>query len=412
MTHYGPVIDIPPPIPPFTNGDVDQSVIVKLNSATLNTWPDGSVYEKPPSFYNKIEFGPIHVDTVGWSETPRLTGPYAILPSENLTIENVSHLITPTTFSLWKTGCLVSKDTSEGLESVDFAIVHRYSSPQERNPELDKHSTELIDFAASCLALIRPTRRNRATHIPGVIRADGTFHPHGFSARGDLADVPEVQKLFAIREYDISLLTSILPEFIQLYRKDEDGKVTDDYEPLRMAVQLYGEAYALSYWKARHILWWSAIEALYGNNEDVAMARIYALFGNKSLVDGYNCPIYEEGDIPSCYCVSPESMHKLGEMVPRIYKVRNASAHGEKVPDIHFGPVPHPFGQDVMGLDTLAEAATFIVRKTVIEILRRKWRDEFKDRDAREHFWLYQYGLDKHQSKRRLREMKDLLGLP
>jgi hypothetical protein len=57
----------------------------------------------------------------------------------------------------------------------------------------------------------------------------------------------------------------------------------------------------------------------------------------------------------------------------------------------------------------LAEAATFIIRKTVIEILRKGLRDKFKDRDAREDFWLYQYGLDKNQSKKRLREMNDSL---
>jgi hypothetical protein len=176
-----------------------------------------------------------------------------------------------------------------------------------------------------------------------------------------------------------------------------------------MAVQLYGEAYSLSYWKARHILWWSAIEALYGNSEDAAMARIYALFGKKNLVDGYNCPIYEKGDIPSCFFPSSESLHTLGKMVPLIYEVRNASAHGQKVPDSHFIPVPHPLGQGVVGIDALAEAATFIVRKTVIEILKRGWRDQFKDRGVREDFWLSQYGLDKKQSKKRLKELKDSL---
>ena len=48
----------------------------------------------------------------------------------------------------------------------------------------------------------------------------------------------------------------------------------DVYEPLRMAVQLYEQAYAIPYWKARHILWWSAIEALYGSSEEAAKARI------------------------------------------------------------------------------------------------------------------------------------------
>jgi len=292
---------------------------------------------------------------------------------------------------------------------VKFAIVQRQSSPNYGDGGLETRATLLIESAGSCLALIRPTRRSRAMHIRGVIKSDGSFDPRGFSAKEDVADVPEIQKLFAVREQDINLLTSLLPEFMRLYQKNEHGKLKDDYEPIRMAVQLYGEAYSLSYWKARHILWWSAIEALYGNNEVAAMARIYALFGAKKLVDGYKCPIYEEGDIPSCFFPSSDSLHMLGEMMPLIYSVRNASAHGQKVPDSHFVPIPHPLGQGIVGIDALAEAATFVIRKTVIEILKRGWRDEFKDQDAREKFWLYQYGLDKKQSKKRLKEMNDSL---
>ncbi len=408
-THYGVVTTIPPSMPPFVDDDVDQSVIVNLNPASLNRWAEESVFEKPPSSYSKIGFFPIVVDMLGWSDDPRLVGPYAILTAENLTIENVSHLITPNTFSLWKNDCFVSKDTASALEHVNFAVVHRYSSPTERDGRQDKYSSELIHHAIACLALIRPTRRSRAMHIRGRISRDGTFEPEGFSAREEVADVPEIQKLFAIRERDIKLLTSLLPEFIQLYQEDEKGRLKDDYEPIRMAVQLYGEAYSLSYWKARHILWWSAIEALYGNCEDAAMARIYALFGNKNLVDGYNFPIYEKGDIPSCYYPPSESLHTLGKMVPLIYEVRNASAHGQKVPDSHFVPVPHPFGQTVVGLDALAEAATFIIRKTIIEILQRGWREEFKNRAARENFWLTKYALPKSQGKKRLKELTDSL---
>ena len=409
MTHYGPVILIPPPLAPDTE-DVDRSVVVKLNSTSLATRPDDSVFEQPPRFYNRIQFFPILADTDGiFGDDPPLTGSHTILAAENLLIENVSHLITPDTFSLWKRDCSISKDTASALENVTYAIVHRYLSPTERNEGLDKHSTELVNLAVACLALIRPTRRSRAMHIPGVIKADGTFDPDGFNATHEPAEVPEIQKLFAIRKKDIDVLTSVLPEFIQLYQEDDQGRVKDQYEPLRMAVQLYEQGYALSYWKARHILWWSAIEALYGNNEDAAMARIYALFGNRNLVDGYRCAIYEKEDIPSWRNPSSDSIHTLGEMVPLIYEVRNASAHGQKVPDSHFSPVAHPFGETV-GIDALAEAATFIVRKTVIEILRRGLRDKFKDRDTREDFWLYEYGLDNKQSKKRLREMRDALG--
>jgi hypothetical protein len=66
-------------------------------------------------------------------------------------------------------------------------------------------------------------------------------------------------------------------------------------------------------------------------------------------------------------------------------------------------------GQGVVGIDALAEAVTFIIRKTVVEILKRGWRDEFKDRDARECFWMMKYALPKTQGARRLRELKKSL---
>ena len=77
--------------------------------------------------------------------------------------------------------------------------------------------------------------------------------------------------------------------------------------------------------------------------------------------------------------------------------------------DFYFTQAPHPFGQTVVWLEVLAEAVTFIIRKTVIEILKRGWRDEFKDRATREHFWMMKYALPKNQGTRRLRELKESL---
>src|SRR5437879_5581565 len=64
VTHYGEVIEILPPIPPF-NDDSDQSIVVKLDAESLITRAEKSVLEKPPSYYNKIEFFPIHVSALG-----------------------------------------------------------------------------------------------------------------------------------------------------------------------------------------------------------------------------------------------------------------------------------------------------------------------------------------------------------
>lgn len=403
LTHYGVVLRMVPPISPFTD-EADQVVIVKLDPMSLTRRPAESVYPSPPAIHQKIGFIPILCDHFASDDPPPDTF-QSLLSSENLSIEDVSHLITPDIFVLWKRDCFLSRDTSEALEHVGFALVHRYKTTTEHDEVLDRRSSELLNLAFHCLALIRPTRRGCARHVHGTIHSDGSLEVLGFDATQEPAEVPEVQKLFTIRKRDVDQLTSLLPEFLQLYEKDSDGRVIDNYEPLRMAVQLYSEAYAISYWKARHILWWSAIEALYGNNEDAVMARIYALFGNKNLADGYRSLIYDDGDIPWYYHPEPEALKTLGETVPLIYDVRNASAHGQKVPDPHFKRVSHPLGEAV-AVDTLAEAATFVIRKTIIRILLSGWRENFADRAAREDFWLHEYGLDNKQSKKRLAAFK------
>lgn len=116
MTHYGEVILLLPSVL-WLNDGVEQGVVVKLDPASLGTWCEESVIEKPPASYDKIQFFPISGTMAGWSEEAPLVGPYQILPSETLTIENVSHLITENTFSLWKNGCHVSKHTAESLEA-------------------------------------------------------------------------------------------------------------------------------------------------------------------------------------------------------------------------------------------------------------------------------------------------------
>jgi hypothetical protein len=405
VTHYGVVTAVPPPSA-LPSEDVDQSVIVKLEPSSLTARPDESVFEKPPSSYDRIEYFPIFVDRIGINaDTP--SGTYTILAAENLTIEDVSQVIAPDAFSLWKSECFLSRDTARDLEGTTYAIVRRYSTETERDVKLDSYSAEIVDMAVACLSLIRPTRRSRAGWVTGSLTANGVFVPQSFRTT-NVVEVPEVQKPFTIRNQDIDLLRSLLPEFIQLYQRDETGQLKDEYEPIRMAVQLYDQAYEIPHWKARHILWWAAIESLYGNNEVAVSARIYAFFGNKDLSVGLQRSIYDMGDIPPCFTPLPNQDHKLGEVVPLIYRVRNESAHGQKVPDPRFAHVSHPLDCSVCLLDVLAEAVTFIIRKTVIEILRHGLREKFKDRNAREEFWLLEYGLDNTQSKKRLRALDSL----
>jgi hypothetical protein len=263
----------------------------------------------------------------------------------------------------------------------------------------------LVNLTASCLFLIRPTRKGHAAVIAGEISEGEGFRPRAFSLNLP-SEIPKIQRIFAVRPQDIGLLQSLLPNFLSLYGKNESGTIKPDYEPLRMATQLYEQAYALPYWKARHILWWAAIEALFGNAEDAAIARIYAIFGDGDLCSGFERSIYERSDLPASILLTPANDHKLGNVLPLIYEARNFSAHGDKVPDRFFASVPHPLDGSDQLLDVLAEAATFIIRKTIIGLLDKGLMAEFKDRKARENFWLYKYGLDNRQSTKRLAELK------
>lgn len=402
-TDHGKVVSVLPPIAPFTD-EVDQSVVVESGPANEAELHPGAMPDAQPGEpYRKISILPIEVNHHAFLEPESIRGTHLVLADQALSIEDVSLLISPDTFSTWSRGCFLAKRDTEELQGLGYALTHRYSVHGYREGE--GRSKELLNLSDACLSLIRPTRKYRIRIIHGLVQENGTLDPHGFGL-GEFVEVPMVQRLFSIRTQDVRLLQEILPQFIDLYRKDDSGRTRDDYEPVRMAVQLYQQGYANSYWKARHILWWSAIEALYGNAEDSVMARIYTFFGDKDMARGYETSIYEQGDIPPCYLLTPHNNHTLGEVLPLIYEVRNSAAHGQKVADPNFVSIPHPFETTAPLLDVLAEAATFIIRKTVVAILSRGLCEEFTDREARERFWLYQYGLDNRQSKKRLHALK------
>ena len=184
----------------------------------------------------------------------------------------------------------------------------------------------------------------------------------------------------------------MLPEFIQLYQSDTTGKLIDEYEPIRMAVQLYSQAYEVPHWKARHILWWAAIESLYGNNEDAVIARIYAFFGNKEMGAGLRRSIYEKGDIPPCFPLSQANDHTLAEVIPLVYRVRNESAHGQKVPDPRFAEFRIRWTAQSAYWTCLPRPSPSSSERLLLNYSARGFRDKFKDRDSREEFWLLEYG--------------------
>jgi hypothetical protein len=82
---------------------------------------------------------------------------------------------------------------------------------------------------------------------------------------------------------------TIFPEFIQLYQKDDNGHVKDEYEPLRVAVQLYEQGYAISYWKAGHTFGGLPSKPFMEITKTLLWQETTPCFGNQDLVVGM-CP--------------------------------------------------------------------------------------------------------------------------
>ena len=180
---------------------------------------------------------------------------------EGVTLEDVSALIKEDAFEFVKTK--MGTDAAETLQGIRYAFVHRYDPQQVRDEsgmivseEIPaSKSTSLLQMVAACLRLIRPMRQ-MAVMMSGTVREDGTFEVDSFDHPLELLEVPQNQKLFHLRDRDVADLRRLAPEFLRTMR----GEIWK----FRMAVQFHELGHFQDYdWKARYLLWASAIESIY-----------------------------------------------------------------------------------------------------------------------------------------------------
>jgi hypothetical protein len=253
-------------------------------------------------------------------------------------------------------------------------------------------SDKLVRIVSACLRLIRPMRQ-KASFMRGKLLADGTIDVGHFEHPPHLLDVPEVQKLFHLRNADLDLLKLIAPDFLHA--------MEGEFWKFRMAVEFYdGGHFQASYWKARYLLWCSAVEAIFTSDDWehqgslVAAERIKWFLGEKT-------PLYEPGDIPSFVVSQPTTT--IGDVVGAVYEVRNFIAHGERVPDKYFQtPVRHGLDGMVKLLAVLEEALSFIVRKSLLRILTAGLLNNFANAQAADAYF-GQQGLTKSLLKKKLK---------
>lgn len=325
--------------------------------------------------HKKLVIYAIHGISPDWSSAPfdKSKLPFTVLT--DVTIENVSSLLTPDAFAWAKTA--LSEDDFKELISTSYALVYRYETSHENVGDDDAKAEQHITTIAACLRLIRPMRQ-KAVAVQGRIAADGKFDVQHFGHPRDLMDVPYVQKLFALRNGDLDLLCAVVQPFLKA--------MYGEYWKIRLAVQYHdGGHWQDTFWKPRFSLWVSGIESLFATDDTDHSGRLVVSERVKHFL-GADTNIYEPGDIPSYL---PQANFPVGEIIKDVYELRNHIVHGEKVPDKFWAPAraSASFTEPISKIDVLFEGLSFILRKSLLRVFHDNLLEEFKDRLSSRKYW-------------------------
>jgi hypothetical protein len=303
--------------------------------------------------------------------------------AEDVRIESVRERFRKDAFEL--SSASVGTIVLEKLKQVQFALVHRYRpDPIVDNGILigEHHysvrSRDLVKMLAACLRLIRPMRQS-ALVVHGKIRDDDqSFDVRGFDIPpAHLIEVPEVQKLFMLRDQDADALRRYAAQFLNGMR--------GEFWKFRMAVQFHdlGHFQTLD-WKARFLHWCSAIESIYTTHHREHQGKLLATTRIKWFI-GQNTSIYAPGDLMD---LIRDPGITVGQIVDDLYDLRNFMAHGDRVPDPYFRDDLR-IGLDggVKRVEVLLEAASFIVRMSLLKILRDNLLMHFADAGPAEGYF-------------------------
>jgi len=319
----------------------------------------------------KINLYAVYGITHPWEDEPfdESALPAQILP--NVTIENVASMFTKNSFDLFA-GSLSPNDL-KSLRAVKYAVVERFRKPSFHGEEEQKFDIgQTVYNLAACLRLIRPMRQF-SMRIHGVLKADGKLDVGGFDHPVHLMEVPAIQKDFRLRNRDIQEFQTVASQF--------QNAMAGEYWKFRMPLSLHEAAHFIdNQWKARMSLMCSAIEAIYTSQtpdrqhsgSKVAKARIKWFLGEGTS-------IYAPGDVQSFNRGGKEPT--LADVLDDLYTVRNCIAHGDRVPDKYFSGYwsgsPYDSAQTNF-ISVLEEAASFIVRASLLRILKDKLLLHFK----------------------------------
>jgi hypothetical protein len=322
---------------------------------------------------SRVALYPILGVTGDWLDEPFDLSmlPATILPG--VAVEDARNLFNQKSFDLWKG--YIAKRELESLERVRYSIVCRYTDDYSQPSfQPDADAEKLVRSIGVCLRLIRPMQQD-ASFIRGTLQPDSTLHVQHFEIPQETG-VLAVQKLFRLRNRDVTRLQKVAPLFMTA--------MAGEFWKFRMAVDFHDWGhFHHAFWKARFSLWCSAVEALFTSNSPehkgslVAKERIKWFLGSKTLV-------YEPGDTQ---VGQPEIKTTIEEVIDDLYELRNSVAHGDKTPDKFFAVARTDYDENVSLAEVLTEAASRIIRGSLLRILEDNLLKEFANGPASEAYF-------------------------
>jgi hypothetical protein len=312
----------------------------------------------------KVTVYPVYMLAGAIDEEPFDRSALPINIAEGVGLEDVSAMLNEETFA-WVRSELGKRDL-EDLRTVQYALVHRYRTDLLEGGVSDQQSETLVQNLAACLRLIRPMRQCTSL-MRGELRENGTLDVQHLEHPVDLMEVPEVQKLFHLRNRDVDLLRAVAKDFLRAMR--------GEFWKFRMAVDFHQAGHFQDrYWKARYLLWCSAVEAIFTSDHPEHRGSLVAKERIKWFL-GTTTSMYDPGDIPNFV---PQPNITVSDVMDDMYRVRNFIAHGDRIPDEYFQrTMRQGLNGNVSVLTVLQEAVSFVIRKSLLRMLQDNLLDHF-----------------------------------
>ncbi len=272
----------------------------------------------------------------------------------DIAIENVEGLLTAEHFSLWRE--YIDQRSRKRLASAPVAMVHRYSS-DDLVGRREEESKDLLFKVVTCLRLIKPTR-DEFTAVQAKVGEGGQMDVFSVTPPSHVGlNVPSSEALNQTDVTDLRALNQCAAAFLEMADAGPAG--------FRRAIRFLNLGYqGMQDSVIQLITWVIGIESIYrvsdeGMSQDELFSRIVTLLQAES-------DIYSDSAMRRYF---GDFRLTVGDVLPDLFDLRNRLAHGLWVPDEWKDRSGHstPGGSIVQYADTLREAASYILRKSILQ---------------------------------------------